>query len=139
MLSGREEGGNDMAGVSQGAAGEVLAARFLRSKGYEILAANFRTRFGEIDIIAADGQYIAFVEVKARQEGTPYAPREAVGPAKQRRLRGAAGTYLARYPNALQPRFDVIEVITARDNPMRAVELNHILHAFEAGDLGAAF
>lgn len=48
-----------MAGVSQGAAGEVLAARFLRSKGYEILAANFRTRFGEIDIIAADGQYIA--------------------------------------------------------------------------------
>lgn len=61
------------------------------------------------------------------------------GRPKQRRLRGAAGTYLARYPNALQPRFDVIEVITARDNPMRAVELNHILHAFEAGDLGAAF
>lgn len=128
-----------MAGVSQGAAGEVLAARFLRSKGYDILASNYRTRFGEIDIIATDGQYIAFVEVKTRQEGALYTPREAVGSAKQRRLRGAAGMYLARSSVALQPRFDVIEVITARDNPMRVVELNHILHAFEAGDLGTAF
>ena len=45
-----------MAGVSKGAAGEVMAARFLRSKGYTILVSNYRTRFGEIDIIASDGQ-----------------------------------------------------------------------------------
>ena len=53
-----------MAAVSKGAAGEVLAARFLRNRGYDILTANYRTRLGEIDIIAADKQYIAFVEVK---------------------------------------------------------------------------
>lgn len=64
-----------MAGVSKGAAGEVLAARFLRSKGYTILVSNYRTRFGEIDIIAVDAQYIAFVEVKTRSEDAYYAPR----------------------------------------------------------------
>ncbi len=67
-----------MARPSAGAAGEVLAARILRDKGYTILAANVRSRFGEIDIIAADRQYIAFVEVKTRSEGALYAPREAV-------------------------------------------------------------
>lgn len=113
--------------------------RFLRSKGYEILAANFRTRFGEIDIIAADGQYIAFVEVKARQEGTPYAPREAVGPAKQRRLRGAAGTYLA--PVSERPAAPL-----RRDRgdhragqPDAGGGAESYSPCFEAGDLGAAF
>ena len=61
-----------LAGVSKGAAGEVLAARFLRSKGYTILVSNYRTRFGEIDIIAVDAQYIAFVEVKTRSEDAYY-------------------------------------------------------------------
>ena len=67
-----------MAAVSKGAAGEVLAARFLRERGYDILTANYRTRLGEIDIIAADKQYIAFVEVKTRNDAAIYAPREAV-------------------------------------------------------------
>ena len=64
-----------MAAVSKGAAGEVLAARFLRERGYDILTANYRTRLGEIDIIAADKQYIAFVEVKTRNDAAIYAPR----------------------------------------------------------------
>ena len=67
-----------MAKISAGAAGEVLAARFLRDKGYTITAANVRSRFGEIDILAEDGQYIAFVEVKTRSEHALYVPREAV-------------------------------------------------------------
>lgn len=128
-----------MAGVSKGAAGEVVAARFLRDKGYRVLASNFRCRFGEIDIIAAYDRYIVFVEVKTRQTNALYAPREAVTLAKQRRVLQTAAVYLSRFPADLQPRFDVVEVLTAIDNPLHVVEINHIAGAYEAGDLGAAF
>lgn len=130
-----------MATVSKGAAGEVLAARFLRDKGYTILAANYRCRFGEIDIIAADDQYIAFVEVKTRSEDALFLPREAVTEAKQRRIVRTAALFLQGFenPRNLQPRFDVIEVVTAKDNPLRVVELDHIMGAFETEGLYASF
>ena len=57
-----------MAGVSKGAVGEVLAARFLRDKGYQILSSNYRCRQGEIDIIAVKDIYIVFAEVKTRRQ-----------------------------------------------------------------------
>ena len=128
-----------MAGVSKGAIGETIAARFLRDKKYVILAANYRCRFGEIDIIAADRSYIAFVEVKTRRADALYTPREAVTAAKQRRILQTAAMYLSSNPIERQPRFDVIEVVTAIDNPMHVVELNHIMGAYEAGDLHTAF
>lgn len=128
-----------MAGVSKGAIGETIAARFLRDKKYTILAANYRCRFGEIDIIAADRSYIAFVEVKTRRADALYTPREAVTAAKQRRILQTAAVYLSRNPIERQPRFDVIEVVTAIDDPMNVVELNHIIGAYEAGDLHTAF
>ena len=128
-----------MAGISKGAIGETIAARFLRGKNYTILAANYRCRFGEIDIIAADRSYIAFVEVKTRRADALYTPREAVTAAKQRRIMQTAAMYLSRNPIERQPRFDVIEVVTAIDDPMNVVELNHIMGAYEAGDLHTAF
>jgi putative endonuclease len=128
-----------MAQVSKGAAGEVLAARFLRDKGYTLLTSNYHSRFGEIDIIACDREYIAFVEVKTRQEGALYAPKEAVTRAKQQRILKTAAVYLSRHPTGLQPRFDVIEIVTQRQNPMRALELDHLMGAYEAGGLGSAF
>ncbi len=128
-----------MAEVSKGAAGEVLAARFLRDKGYTLLAANFRCRHGEVDIIATDGTYLAFVEVKTRQQGSLYTPREAVTLSKQRRLLSTAALYMSTHPSSLQPRFDVIEVVTVPGMPLKAVELDHIMGAFEAGDLHSAF
>ena len=128
-----------MAGVSKGAIGETIAARFLRDKKYVILAANYRCRFGEIDIIAADRSYIAFVEVKTRRADALYTPREAVTVAKQRRILQTAALYMSRNPIERQPRFDVIEVVTAIDDPMHVVELNHIMGAYEAGDLHTAF
>ena len=137
-MTGGERGGT-MAEVSKGAAGEILAARFLRGKGYTLLASNYHCRFGEIDIIAADDAYIAFVEVKARSEGALFAPREAVTPQKQRRLLQTASLYLIQHPSPLQPRFDVIEIVTAAGEPMRAVQLDHLMGAFESGGLGAAF
>ncbi len=128
-----------MAGVSKGAIGEIIAARFLRDKKYTILASNYRCRFGEIDIIAADHSYIAFVEVKTRRADALYTPREAVTVAKQRRIMQTAAMYLSRNPIEHQPRFDVIEVVTAIDDPMTVVELNHIVGAYEAGDLHTSF
>lgn len=120
-----------MAGVSKGAAGEVLAARFLRDRGYTLLTANYRTRRGEIDIIACDRTYILFVEVKTREEGALYAPREAVTAQKQRRIVAAALQYLQEQPTALQPRFDVIEIVTPKGRPMEIRELDFIQGAYE--------
>lgn len=128
-----------MAGVSKGALGEVLAARFLREKGYNVLSSNFRCRLGEIDIIVSDKRYLVFVEVKTRREDARYLPREAVTVSKQRKLLQTAAVYLSRFPTKLQPRFDVIEVVTTADNNMNVVEINHIIGAYEAGDLSAAF
>lgn len=128
-----------MAGVSKGAAGEVLAARFLRDKGYEIWSSNFHSRFGEIDIIAALDPYIAFVEVKTRSEDSLYEPREAVTKGKQLRLVKTAMLYLQENRISLQPRFDVIEIVTKKDRPMEIVQIDHIMGAYETGDLHAAF
>lgn len=128
-----------MAGVSKGAMGEILAARFLREKGYTICSSNFRCRLGEIDIVAADKKYLVFAEVKTRREDSRYLPREAVTPSKQRKLLQTAAMYMSRFPTDLQPRFDVIEVVTTADDSMRIVEINHIIGAYEAGDLSAAF
>jgi len=75
-----------MYATARGVAGEVLAARFLRDKGYRIMSSNYRSRFGEIDIIAQNGQYIVFVEVKARSENSFYMPREAVTEDKQEKI-----------------------------------------------------
>jgi len=128
-----------MAGVSKGAMGEILAARFLREKGYAIRSSNFRCRLGEIDIVACDKRFVVFVEVKTRREDSRYLPREAVTVSKQRKLLQTAALYMSRFPTGLQPRFDVVEVVTAADDTMRVVEINHIIGAYEAGDLSAAF
>ncbi len=128
-----------MAAVSKGAIGEAIAARFLREKKYTILAANYRCRFGEVDIIAANRSYIAFVEVKTRRADALYSPREAVTVAKRRRLLQTAAMYLQYNPTDLQPRFDVVEVVTANNDAMHVEEINHIMGAYEAGDLHTAF
>ena len=119
-----------MAGVSKGAAGEVLAARFLRDKGYEVLAGNYHSRFGEIDIIAEDDEYIVFVEVKSREEDSYYLPREAVTADKQRRIIKTALYYIAHHPNTRQMRFDVLEIVTAKGEPMKALDICHIPNAY---------
>ncbi len=128
-----------MAAPSKGAAGEVLAARYLRDHGYRILASNYRCRLGEVDIIAQDGPYIAFVEVKTRRSDGMYAPKEAVTAAKQKRLIRTAALYLMNESVEGQPRFDVMEVVTDPQDPLRALHIRHISGAFEAGNLDAAF
>lgn len=129
-----------MAGISKGAVGEVLAARYLRKKGYTILSANYRTRFGEIDIIAANKKYIAFVEVKLRGSAAIYTPQEAVTPVKQRKIIRTAMLYLQTHETDLQSRFDVISILTEDgDDPMKVKSLSHMPGAFEAGEGYATF
>ena len=120
-----------MARVSKGAVGEVLAARYLRDKGYTIEAANYRCRFGEIDIIASDETYIVFVEVKTRAENSLYHPREAVTRMKQHRIIKTAKLFLQQHPSKRQPRFDVIEIYAPQGTATEDPEIYHLEDAFQ--------
>lgn len=90
--------------------GEEKVAEWLRKKGYQVVAAGYRCRFGEIDLIVKNGKYICFTEVKLRRSAQFAQAREFVDARKQERLRITAEHYLAENPCALQPRFDVAEV-----------------------------
>nr|WP_297175436.1 YraN family protein [uncultured Agathobaculum sp.] len=113
----------------KGAWGEMAARRFLEQAGYVIVTMNFRTRFGEIDIIAQRGKYIVFVEVKARRNDRFAAAREHVTQGKQARILAAAEAWLQSTPSDLQPRFDVIEVYGEQDAP-DPPRINHLENAF---------
>ena len=110
---------------------EKQAAVFLEQKGYEILEMNFRCRRGEIDLVARDGEYLVFVEVKTRRSDH-FAPAcAAVDAAKQRRMVLTAEGWLAAHPTGnLQPRFDVVEVYGAEGGP--ACTIRHLKNAFDA-------
>lgn len=127
-----------MSKQDSGILGELEAAKYLRKKGYEILSANYRTRMGEIDIIAQQGPYIVFVEVKARSQGAIDTPGASVTPRKQRRVTLAALSYLSSYGMELQPRFDVVEVFLS-EGRRGAPRINHIENAFTLEDGYAPF
>ena len=110
--------------------GEALAADHLRRAGYQLLAANWRSRFGEIDLIAADQNYLCFVEVKLRKSAAFGGAGEFVDRRKQDKLRLTAELYLSRYPTRLQPRFDVIEVYAPQGTDTKAPRVRHIENAF---------
>ena len=106
-----------------GSAGESLAADYLRKNGYGILEKNFRTRFGEIDIIAKYGDTYVFVEVKTRKGNDCYGvPQLAVNFSKQKHLTLAALTYIKKEALKSDYRFDVIAIL---DN-----KIEHIQNAF---------
>lgn len=111
------------------AAGEDAAAAYLRGQGWTVLARNFRTRFGELDLIADDGCALVFVEVKARRSLAAGLPQEAVHADKRRRVRRMAQAYLAAAPPSLRARparFDVIAVRLDAGPP----QIEHLRDAF---------
>lgn len=114
-----------------GAWGEALAADYLRKKHYRLLAAGYRCRFGEIDLIVSNKQYLVFVEVKLRKTDKFALAREFVDFKKQNRLRTTASIYLDENPTQLQPRFDVIEIYAPDGaNTLKPV-INHLEDAFQ--------
>lgn len=110
--------------------GEDLAANYLRNKGFRIVAANWRCRFGEIDLIAEDGIYLCFVEVKLRKSAAFGTAGAFVDRRKQDRLRTAAMLYLSRHPTGLQPRFDVMEIYAPLGIDTENPEILYLENAF---------
>ena len=91
--------------------GEAEAARFLRRSGWEILETNWHCRYGEIDLIARQGDVLVFVEVKARRTRSFGLPEESITPSKRRRIIRSAHTYLdERQLQAAEWRVDVIAI-----------------------------
>jgi putative endonuclease len=116
--------------VVRGKEGEDIAADWLVSQGYTIVARNYRKRFGEVDIIASLDEYLVFIEVKTRSSHQYGSPLEAVTLRKQRQLSRIANDYLMRN-NGLDTccRFDVVSVVLGKD---KAPEIEVIVNAFEA-------
>ncbi|MDQ6745987.1 MAG: YraN family protein [Actinomycetota bacterium] len=115
-----------------GRAGERLAAEHLQRRGYRILERNYRTRWGELDIIALDRQTIVFCEVKTRRMlARDRTPLEAVHTRKRSRVRRMAGSWLAERkdrPHVPDVRFDAIGVTF--DASGRLAGLEHLQDAF---------
>ena len=114
-----------------GAWGEELAAAYLRKKRYEIVACNYRCRFGEIDLICRNRRYVAFVEVKLRKSAAFGEAREFVGYEKQSRLRATAALWLQQNPTDLQPRFDVLEIYAPEGMETKRPAITHLEDAFQ--------
>jgi len=114
-----------------GQRGEAAAERYLRRRGYKIVARGDRAVLGELDLVAVDGRTIVFVEVKTRESQDAGHPAEAVDADKQRRMTRLALAYLRRYELLEYPaRFDVLAITWPRDKRKPTIE--HIRHAFEA-------
>lgn len=111
--------------------GEEQAAVYLKKHGYQIIGRNYKVRTGEIDLIAANREYLVFVEVKMRKNDHFGEAKEFVGAMKQNRVRSAAMQWLALNETELQPRFDVIEIYGDVGMPYRKLDIRHIENAFE--------
>jgi putative endonuclease len=119
MLNQRQKFGKDS---------ESVAVRHLKKNGYKILKQNYRTKLGEIDIVAKDKHTLVFVEVKARKSGHFGHPKWAVTPKKQRKISMVALYYLkaTKQQNA-KARFDVVTISSLQNNP----RIEIIKNAFE--------
>ena len=95
------------------------------------MAANYRSRFGEIDLIVKDGKFLVFVEVKTRKTADFAQAREFVDWRKQDRLRMTASMYLAENPTKLQPRFDVVEIYAPQGELTEKPTVEHLVDAFQ--------
>lgn len=111
-----------------GSESEKAAAEFLKKQGYKIVARNYRTRAGEIDIIARDKEAIAFIEVKSRNSKHYGHPKWAVTKKKQYKISMVALSYLkSTRQNDAKARFDVVSILNTGNHPR--IEL--IKNAFE--------
>ncbi len=117
--------------------GEDVAVSFVRSKGYSIIDRNYHSRYGEIDIIAQEKNFLVFIEVKTRKENSMVKAFEAVDTIKQKKIIKTAMIYLMNNKVDLQPRFDVIEVLIKKSGSVKAV--NQIENAFLGVEFNETF
>lgn len=115
--------------IPLGRAGEEAAARHLKKKGLRLAHRNYRCRLGELDIVARDGPFLVFVEVRTVAGGAFGAPQESIGSRKVQKIRQLAAYYMLSEKTGDVPvRFDVVAVTMDRDG--RLLKLDHILNAF---------
>lgn len=115
-----------------GESGERVAALFLAQRGYTILARNFRTRGGEIDLVARDAEGLAFVEVRARRGEARGTPEESLTPRKRARLLAVAQEFLQAHPEYAECAWRVDLVALELDRAGRVARLEVIKNAVEA-------
>lgn len=108
--------------------GELTALNYLADKGYNILECNYRYQKAEVDIIADDGNFIVFVEVKTRAQFRLTEPEDSVNKKKQQLLISAAQYYLEKKDLNKEARFDIVSIIYSEDN----YQIKHIEDAFYA-------
>ena len=113
-----------------GEIGEEYTVKFLEKKKYKILERNYRKRYGEIEIIAENKNYIVYVEVKTRHKDSMTSAADAVNRQKQIRIIKTASLYLSENETEKFCRFDVCEVYINSDN-LKLVDINYIEAAFE--------
>jgi len=117
-----------------GAFGERVAAAHLQAKGYRILERNYRRREGEIDIVAARGDCLVFVEVRARRGQERGSALESVSPAKGARLAVLAEAYCQERPDL--PAERRIDVVAVELSPAgRLLRIQHLENVFSADEL----
>ena len=95
-----------------------------------MVAANYRCRYGEIDLIVSNSQYLVFVEVKLRKSARFAQALEHVDSKKQSRIRTTAELFLSQYETKLQPRFDVIEIYAPEGVATNKPVINHLEDVF---------
>ena len=110
--------------------GEAAAAQYLRKRGCQLLASQWRCRYGELDLVAEQGGFLCFVEVKLRGNERFGAGAEQVDRRKQQRLRTTAELYLQQHPSLLQPRFDVVEILAPQGMATKRPRIRQIENAF---------
>ena len=109
-----------------GKKGEIIAVNYLKKQGYKILETNYKNKVGEIDIIAKDGSYLVFIEVKTRTSSMFGDPLEVIDEQKQYKIRQVATMYLMKTNQLETPvRFDAIAILGDEDH-----EIRHIKDAF---------
>ncbi len=107
--------------------GEKAAMCYLKKQGYKIVTTNFKTLFGEIDIVARNKDTIVFIEVKARSNISMAEPKEYVDERKVAKIRKTAEYFMNRYNPGLSPSMDVIEVyISNENNTLSVSKINHL-------------
>lgn len=113
-----------------GKSGEDRVASYLRKNGWSVIKRNYQCRYGEIDIIAENDEYIIFVEVKTRKKNSLTSPAESVNFGKRKRIMLTAQDYLTKVICEKQPRFDVAAVTVEETKDGKRYHLDYIENAF---------
>ena len=110
--------------------GEELASQMLQELGYTILDTNYRCRWGEVDIVARDGDGIVFVDVRTRSSGRFGTPEESITGAKTQRLVSTAQEYLqSKHLDSTNWRIDLVAVRMRSDGQLQSID--HLKYAVE--------